>query len=218
VVEVDLDLRPERRHGVVLRLASAFEQAVDESRVHLRGSLATGTADRYSDIDLGWFVPDGAIGSAIDAVSQAVRRAYRVERIRIDPDFARSDRRRTVFIRLTDLPLFWRIDLDIRTQSIASDEYDVDNPLARSEDGWSRPASAIENAVAALKAVMRNQPDKAAELLMCGFDRIQSAWEGPESLPSAIIDLASQCAFQQPDLGSMAAQLEEAILALVPGD
>jgi len=63
---------------------------------------------------------------------------------------------------------------------------------------------------------MRSQPDKAAELLRRGFDRIQARRDSRESLASAIIDLASQCASKQPDLGLMAAHLEEAVLMLIP--
>jgi hypothetical protein len=56
------------------------------------------------------------------------------------------------------MPLFWRVDIDIRADSVATDDlYDAGNPDARSDTGWSAPASAIENAVAAIKAAVRGR-------------------------------------------------------------
>ncbi|WLQ43689.1 hypothetical protein P8A22_29480 [Streptomyces laculatispora] len=46
-----------------------------------------------------------------------------------------------------------------------------DNPAARRDD-WSRPAGALANAVAAVKALLRGQPQTARGLLERGFARI----------------------------------------------
>jgi hypothetical protein len=84
------------------------------------------------------------------------------------------------------MPLFWRLDLDVRAASVANDRhYDAENPAARAGDGeWSRPASALANAIGAVKAVARSQDATARGLLDRGFaridepDRATGAWGG----------------------------------------
>ncbi|TDQ04609.1 nucleotidyltransferase domain-containing protein [Labedaea rhizosphaerae] len=185
------------RLRVVDQVGAALEGLVPGSRVSLRGSLARGTADKYSDIDLLWVVPDASFTAALDGLPQALTAATR----RVDPDFARSDRRRLVFLRLPGLPLFWRIDLDVRAASVADDEhYDVDNPAARSTDGWSAAASALENAIAAVKAERRGR--SAEGLLERGFARIGRANTGSP------YDLADACVAIEPGLRELADELK----------
>lgn len=72
------------------------------------------------------------------------------------------------------MPLFWRLDLDVRAASVADDpHYDAGNPAAQArEDEWSRPASALANAVGVVKAVARKRDEEARGLLERGFARI----------------------------------------------
>jgi hypothetical protein len=52
-----------------------------------------------------------------------------VDSVRSDPGFHRSDRRRLLFVRFTGVPPFWRLDLDVRTASVADDpHYDCAEP------------------------------------------------------------------------------------------
>jgi 8-oxo-dGTP pyrophosphatase MutT (NUDIX family) len=71
-----------------------------------------------------------------------------------------------LWLDASDLPLFWRLDLDVRGASARPDE-----PRARGED-WSPAESALANAVAAVKAELRARPAEAAALLGRGFDRV----------------------------------------------
>jgi predicted nucleotidyltransferase len=154
--------------GGVLR---ALEQAVPGSSAALRGSLAAGTADAYSDIDVLWIVPDKKFSEAVSAVGAAVSTVAPLESLRSDPEFQRSDRRRFVFARFEEVPLFWRLDLDIRARSVGYDEgYDRGNPRARGSD-WSRTESALMNVVAAIKACHRNDKEGARQLLQRGYER-----------------------------------------------
>ena len=116
---VDLDLRPGRRQAVLEQITRALAHATKGSEVGLRGSLAVGAADAYSDIDLCWVVPDVQFETAVASVGYALARVERVVSLRLDPDYARSDRRRLIFARLAGMPLFWRVDLDIRAASVA---------------------------------------------------------------------------------------------------
>ena len=167
---VDLDLRPERRDLVAARVVAELESAVAGSTAGLRGSLASGSADGFSDIDVLWIVPDDNFAMALGAAEEALGAVRPVSSLRIDPSLARSDRRRLLFVRFADLPVFWRVDLDARASSVGRDDrYDDDNPTARSDVGWSRPGSAIENATAAVKAAVRHQGDIATGLLSRGL-------------------------------------------------
>jgi hypothetical protein len=134
---------------------------------------------------------------------------------RIDPDLPRSDRRRLVFVRLADVPHFWRVDLDMRAISVAAnDSYDAGNPAAHSEAGWSRPASAIENTIAAIKAAVRRQRNIAAGLLSRGYARINLSSGSAADFPRAITGLADSCAALEPNLADTAAEVHEVVDAL----
>jgi len=210
----DLDLRPERRNGLVARLRADLEAAVPGSTTSLRGSLATGSADAYSDIDLCWVVEDAELARAVSlAQSGAVSG---VSTVRVDPDLARSERRRLLFLRLADAPLFWRVDLDIRSRSVATSEHhDEDNLAARDATSWSPAASALENALAAVRSHARGRHEEAGGLLVRGFERIGRELPPGGTPVGSVTDLAHVCADQDPGLTVMAAevaQLAEALL------
>lgn len=206
----DLDLRPERRRQLAAGLRGELEALVPGSVTALSGSLAAGTADLYSDIDLRWVAWDEAFGTAVSAAEGLAAQLASVRVVRIDPGLARSDRRRLVFVRLSGVPLFWRVDLDIRARSVAADDsYDEGNPAARDMTGWSRPASAIENAIAAIKSGIRGRGDIASGLLSRGYERIGLAPAPEAGLTELITGLAESCARLEPALAGMASEVRE---------
>jgi hypothetical protein len=209
-VVADLDFRPERREQLAGKVLAALEGWVPGSSSRLRGSLDSGTADDYSDIDICWVVPDEDFTDAVDTVGAALSQVTAVLSLRADPDLARSVRRRVVFARLWGVPLFWRVDIDIRTDSVAADDlYDVGNPDARSDAGWSAPASAIENAIAAIKAAARGQTDTADVLLRRGCERIGHDLESATDLADAITHLADGCVTQETRLANIAVEVRQ---------
>lgn len=211
----NLDPRSQQRAQLAAQLCTALTAAIPASVAELRGSLGSGTEDLYSDIDIGWLVPDGLLPAAVESAAKTVRSVWPVSSLRLDPGLARSARRRLIFFRLAGLPLFWRIDLDIRCVSVAADsEYDDANPAARSEAGWSRPASAIENAAAAIKAAARGQAAVADDLLSRGYQRI-GADPAQADLPGRITRLADSCAALEPGLAAMATEVREVVTILV---
>lgn len=130
--------------------------------------------------------------------------------MRIDPGLARSNRHRLVFVRLAGVPLFWRVDLDIRARSVAADDsYNEGNPAARDTAGWSRPASAIENAIAAIKNGIRGRTDITNCLLSRSYERIGLAPTPEAGLTELITRLAESCARLEPGLASMASEVGE---------
>lgn len=215
---IDLDLRCERREAAVDAIRATLSSECARSAVSLRGSLASGTADAYSDIDLCWVVPDDEFERRLASIDPVLTRVDQVLSLRVDPDFARSSRRRLVFARLAGLPLFWRVDLDVRGASVGHDDgYDADNPAVRSEEGWSRPASALENAIAAIKALVRGQAGVCDGLLRRGYERIGAVLDSAAEPGTAIVGLAETCAEQEQGLRDLAMQVREAADVLIRG-
>lgn len=190
-------------------IRAALERACPGSRTALRGSLASGTADAFSDIDVEWIVPDVRFTACVESAGPALSEAHPVAEVRTDPDLAHSDRRRLLFVRFEGVPLFWRLDLDVRAESVAGDpDYDAGNPRVRAaDDEWSRPASALANATAAIKAVARGKPDTARGLLNRGFARITEPAEATGAWTADITHLAEAAAAREPRLRDLAGQI-----------
>jgi predicted nucleotidyltransferase len=197
----------ERRRVAVSELMGALSRACPGSDVHLRGSLATEDADPYSDIDLIWIVPDERFEAAVERTSDALAEVGPVLLQRSDPKLQLSTKRRLLFVNFEQLPLFWRVDIDVRARSIAEDDrFDDGNPGARG-DQWSLPASALANAVGAVKAVRRNQPGEARGLLERAYERLRLG-SPPANWQDAVIDLARQASAREPQLASLSERVE----------
>jgi hypothetical protein len=148
------------------------ERASPGSVALARGSLAAGASDIYSDIDLLWDVRDDAFPAAVAGLRPVLDAVAAVASVRSDPSWQNSAKRRLLFVRFRDAPLFWRLDLDVFARSIGRDPaYDADNPAAKGSD-WSRTESALANAVAALDAHARGRSDDAEGLLVRAFVRV----------------------------------------------
>jgi predicted nucleotidyltransferase len=167
-----LHLDTRQRAALAQRILSVLERGAPGSTAQLRGSLAEGRADPYSDIDVFWEVPDALFQASVDRLGEILANVQPVESLRSAPEFQRSDKRRLIFVQFEDTPLFWRVDLDIFAQSIHGDlEYDRRNEAARGDD-WSLTHSALMNVVAAVKALLRNREEEAEQLLIRGFERV----------------------------------------------
>ena len=167
-----MNLDPRARASLANAVTHSLEQAVVGSTAGLRGSLARGGADPYSDIDSFWEVPDSRFHDAIDELPVTLSPVGPIESIRSDPLLQNSDKRRLVFVQFEKVPLYWRVDIEIFAESIQRDvSYDLDNPDARGDD-WSRTHSALMNGVAALKWLLRGCEQDARESLCRAFDRI----------------------------------------------
>ncbi|WP_236573234.1 nucleotidyltransferase domain-containing protein [Streptomyces sp. GS7] len=117
------------RAALAAEVCLALKRCCPGSSTALIGSLASGTADAFSDIDVAWVVPDAQFPDCLARVVEALGEVRPVDDVRSDPDFHRSDRRRLLFVRFVGVPLFWRLDLDVRTASVADDlHYDAGNP------------------------------------------------------------------------------------------
>lgn len=192
-----LPLDPAIRAEFARRLLAELTRAAPGSAALLRGSLAEGRADAYSDIDLLWEVPDALFPECAARIAEILGDVHPLESLRLDRDFQNSDRRRLVFARFAGLPLFWRVDLDLFAQSAQRDpEYDAHNPAARGSD-WSPTHSALMNAVAALKALLRGKPHHARQLLERGYQRAGLAPPAGDP-PELILHLCNSIAVIDP--------------------
>lgn len=160
-----LRLDPARRDVRVGQLQRTLSAACAGSRVALRGSLARGEADLYSDIDLTWHVAATRFGVACDELEQTLRRIDVVDSLRWDPDID-APGRRLAFARFVDDPLFWRIDLEVVAEG------DSPTTPAPSGEPWSQTHSALMGAVAAIRALLRGDDATAAHDVSRGFEKI----------------------------------------------
>ena len=170
-----MNLDPRQRASLADAVTRALEAAESGSRAGLRGSLARGQADPYSDIDTFWELPDARFHPAIDDLAETLSRVGEIDAIRSDPLLQSSDKRRLLFVQFADVPLYWRVDIEVFAASIGMDaSYDLDNPGARGDD-WSLTHSALMNGVAALKLLLRGDEEGASESLRSAFDRVDLA-------------------------------------------
>lgn len=199
------------RAALAAEVCTALKRCCPGSSAEPTGSLASGKADSFSDIDIAWVVPDARFPDCLARGVEALGEVRPLDSVRSDPDFHRSDRRRLLFARFAGVPLFWRLDLDVRTASVADDPlYDAGNPAARArEDEWSRPASALANAVGAVKAAARKREDEARGLLDRGFARISEDDRATGDWAADVTRLAHAAALRDSALTDLAAQVIE---------
>ncbi|WP_229853019.1 hypothetical protein [Streptomyces albospinus] len=153
-------------------------------------------------------MPDAQFPDCLARVAEVLGEVQPVDSVRSDPDFHHSGRRRLLFVRFAGVPLFWRLDLDVRAASVAADlHYDAGNPAARArESEWSWPASALADAVGAVEAAARKRDDEARGLLDRGFARIGEDDRATGAWADDVIRLAHAAALCDAALTDLAAQ------------
>lgn len=208
-----LDMNPDvrQRSRLAERVMAALEKVAPGSQALLRGSLADGSADEYSDIDILWEVPDSLFKMCMDKMRQTLSKVQPIESLRSDPNFQNSKKRRLFFVRFKDVPLFWRLDLDVFAQSIKRDsEFDLDNPEARGDD-WSLAESALMNALGAVKAHLRGKDEVARELMERAYERVGLDWQDIQ-LRELILRLADRIKAASPELRGLSGEIEKLAL------
>ena len=169
---VAINLDPSVRRSLASAVTRALKNAVADSSAGLRGSLARGTSDPYSDIDVFWELPDALFHGAIDDLPEILASVGSIESIRADPLLQNSDKRQLIFVQFAEVPLYWRVDIEVFAASIDRDDaYDLDNIDVRG-DRWSLTHSALANGVVALKSLLRGDAERASESLRDAYARI----------------------------------------------
>jgi predicted nucleotidyltransferase len=203
-----LHLDTASRTALAQRILSVLESAAAGSTAQLRGSLAEGRADAYSDIDVLWEIPDELFQASVDRIAEILAEARPVESLRSSPEFQHSAKRRLIFVQFVGVPLFWRADIEVFARSIHRDtEYDLHNEAARGDD-WSLTHSALMRAIAAVKALLRGKEDTARQLLVRGFEGVGLAV--PEGDPQELIlKLTASVAEMDPSRVGLASRIVE---------
>ncbi|WP_131880015.1 MULTISPECIES: hypothetical protein [unclassified Curtobacterium] len=194
-----MDLEVERANRVV-QLRRALQAAQPGSVASVRGSLAEGTADAWSDIDLSWRVSDG--DDALNALPHTLKAAGQVESLRLDPELGPD--RRLVFVRFRNWSLFQRVDLEV-VGSLRSGR-------APWDCGWSRAESALMNAVAAVKASHRERGDIDG-LVQRGLERVEATDPGG-ALTDRLFVLIDAAVAADPTQTGLAQRVHREVLAL----
>ncbi|MEU2950636.1 nucleotidyltransferase domain-containing protein [Streptomyces xanthochromogenes] len=200
-------LNPVVRGAFADAVLGALRAGAPGSDAALRGSLARGTADAYSDIDVAWTVPDAEFDAASGRVPGILGGLRPLASLRVDPEFRGSPDRRLFFASFVGLPLFWRLDLDVRAASAAGSGTPGPRRAAAPDPDWSPAASALANGVAAVKAVLRERPDTARGLLERGFARVGAQASPTGSWPADITRLADAAARAEPAQRALAEQV-----------
>lgn len=205
-------LDPAVRAALAGELVAALRAACPGSAAELTGSLGAGTADDYSDIDIAWRVPAADFALCVEGARRTLGRVGPLLSLRSDPDHVETPGRRVLFAAFRGLPLFWRLDLDVR----ADRPERATVPAATAADPWSPAASALANAVAVVKAVRRSRPGTARALLERGMLRVgaEPALTGDWRLDVARLTAAATAA--EPGQRPLAAAVDALAARLLP--
>jgi predicted nucleotidyltransferase len=214
-VKRDLELDPLDRALLAQTVLHHLTQSSPDSRAELIGSLAKGGADEYSDIDIRWEVSSDAFHGCIATLKSVLENVRRVESLRSDPDFQTSKTRRLLFVRFRDTPLFWPLDLEIVARSLGGTAANgAKNPSATGSD-WSATESALANAVAAIKAHLRQNDPQAHVLLVRGYLRI--GLTVPDlGLDRLVVDLVDQAIALDHQVAEFGLRIRELAAAMFP--
>lgn len=163
-------LDPAVRGALAEELLAALPAACPGSTAELTGSLGAGDADVYSGIDLAWRVPAAEFARCVEGARRTLGRVGPLLSLRADPDVGDAAGRRILLAAFRGLPLFWRLDLDVRADPPEA----AGVPSPGSTDPWSPAASALTDAVAVVKAVLRSRPGTARALLERGMRHVSA--------------------------------------------
>jgi hypothetical protein len=203
---LDASIRDQLAASIVRRLGAA----APGSSARLRGSLAGRNADRYSDIDVEWNVPAGAFDRALGNLRQTLEPIGRVESLRLDPDQGEAGVKAVISVQFSNLPLFWRLDIEMVALPPGAGEAAPSRTAPVSMDFATPAQSAMTSVVAAIKAVARKDEPTAQELIAKGYDRIGLRAPG-RPVWSAITELTDKIAATYPNTAPFARR----VLALV---
>ncbi|NKQ54758.1 hypothetical protein HFP15_17890 [Amycolatopsis sp. K13G38] len=181
------------RDALARELRRALTSACPGSRTDLSGSLARGTADVFSDVDLRWTVPDDEFADAVAGLTGVLEQVWPVATVRTQE----SAQRWRVLASFRDLPLFWQLDLDVRAES-CPDDAAVDEPPA---------ASALADGIATVRAVLRGQPATAVSLLDRALINVKSEATATGQWREDIARLAAAAAELDPEAREPADEL-----------
>ncbi len=121
--------------------------------VNYLGSFASGKVDEYSDVDLEVNVAVELTQGFFDSLLECLKRQFGALSVRYDPQQKNDRMAQNIRINFHDYPVFWRIELDIRSDRDARQKWPSPFP------DWSVATSAFWNIVWAVKRAKWGERD-----------------------------------------------------------
>jgi predicted nucleotidyltransferase len=139
------------------------------AEVSFRGSLAEGTHDEYSDVDLLARVSSELDGGFFSALEKRLVDLYGPALVRYDPYHVGNLDSQHVRFSFYELPVFWRVDLEIASDKATAEKWPSPFPE------WSVGTSALMNVVWAIKYRARGDVPSADHYLASACDKLGEA-------------------------------------------
>lgn len=121
--------------------------------VNYFGSFASGKVDEYSDVDLVASVQVELTQGFFDSLSACLEGRFGAFSMRYDPQQKNDRMAQNIMVNFHDYRIFWRVDLDIKTDRDTSQKWPSPFP------DWSVATSAFWNVVWAVKRARRGEND-----------------------------------------------------------
>ena len=140
-------------HQLGTEVLEVLQRHLQPGRVTFRGSFASGNVDDYSDVDLEADVHVGLTQEFFDSLVACLREHFGPLSLRYDPDQENDRMAQDLRINFHDYPVFWRVDLAIRSERDACKKWPSPFPE------WSIATSAFWNIAWAVKRAIRGKSD-----------------------------------------------------------
>ena len=134
--------------------------------VVFRGSIAKGTFDEWSDVDIEARVQRPLNNSFFSGLEELLQRTHGPALVRYDPDYRKTTTAQDVRFSFYAVPVFWRVDLLISSSVETGRKYPDPFPH------WSVGSSALMNVIWALKYHLRGRGDEADRYLKAACKKI----------------------------------------------
>ena len=135
-------------------------------KVTFRGSFASGEVDECSDVDLMAEVHQELDQSFFDSLVKCLEDRFGPLSLRYDPDYRDNRMAQGLRINFHDLPVFWRIDLNITSDRDCPQKWPAPFPE------WSVATSAFWNVAWAVKRSKRGGTD-ADHYMVCACEKVK---------------------------------------------
>lgn len=161
-------------HDPARTKATAFAYDVREqlarhlspAEVFFRGSFADGTHDEYSDVDLLAEVHTPLDGRFFSALEDRLTELYGPALVRYDPDHKDSLTSQHIRFSSYELPVFWRVDLEIVSDVETAEKWPSPFPE------WLSGTSALMNVIWASKYHRRGDEPQADHYLASACEKL----------------------------------------------
>ena len=147
---------------------ATLQRHLAPGEVTFRGSLLSGDADEYSDVDLHARVRHRLDQEFFDSLAACLEKRFGRLTVRYDPDNRNDTRAQYLTITLHEYPIFWRLDLIVTSDRDSPRKYPDPFPE------WSVATSAFWNLVWAVKYGKRGRPEVASDYMAAACDKLRT--------------------------------------------